>query len=398
MSFLSVLIFIPLLLALCELLAGRYPRMQQQIYYIALIAVAVWCTAKYAYGPDIVNYIPFYRKLTNPVYDWHHLDKFYFETGFVLFCSTLKWMGCTFWGMTAVISVLYFIALALVLRELPTYRTTALLVIVFLDNNLILSEFRQCLAVSFFFFFILLWRKKHYIWSIVPLLLCIVMHKSAIMIAACAAAFYFLRGINPQRIGYVLLALLIIGLLALPLMPLLESAVQKFSLMPSAQESLMHHMGVGKLFQRVFLLYIFTILLLAYYKQSDAIDSKRHWLMWCCMAVIVCLYPYWFLLNRLRSYFLPFLVVYIIRTLRQENITDVLPRQLYTLFLFTYIALFLVNIPRNNALLQYPTDNISLVFERREHSAAELEKRQIRQARLYWKYDYKRLINSGIQK
>ena len=398
MSFLSVLIGMGLCFAILELLADGYPRMQRQIFYIAMVVIAVWCTAKYAYGPDIKNYIPFYANLRGPSYDLSHMSRYYFEPGFVVFCSVLKGWGFTFWMMTAVISVLYFTSLTLVLRELEEYRTLALMMVVFLDNNLILSEFRQCLAVSLYIFFILLIRKRKYIWSLVPLLLCVTMHKSALLIVFFTILFHLLRGINVQRVGYLLLSLLIVGLLFFPLMSIFEGYINQFAISSDMQSSLLHHIKVGKLFQRVFLLYVFTILLLAYYKQDASIDKRRHWLMWCCVAVIVCLYPYWFLLNRLRSYFLPFLVVYVIRTVRQKDIKDVLPRQLYTAFLILYVAVFLIQIPSKNALLRYPTDNISLVFERRYHSEAALQSRQMRQAKMYWKYDYKKMINSGMQK
>ena len=397
MSFLSVLILIALFFCICELAADRYPAMQRQIYWISLVFVAVWCTAKYAYGPDIFNYIPFYEELKGIRYDMFNLKDYYFEPGFIVFCSTLKSLGCTFWGMTAVVSVIYFLAIALVLQRIPRYRATALLVIVFLDNNLILSEFRQCLAVSFFIFLILAFEKKHYVLSVLFLLLSVVMHKSAALIIAAALVFYLLRGIDMKRLGYVLLAMVIVGLLIIPIQPLIDAMLDKVPLISSMKNSVEHHLEVGKMFQRVFLLYFATIALLAYYKQDKTVDKRTHWMIWCCVAVIVVLYPYWFLLNRLRSYFLPFLVVYIIKNITSEDITDVLPRQIYCAFVLTYIAVFVMLIPRNNAKLKYPTDNISLVFERLHHSQKELENRQMKQAELYWKYDYTRMINSGMK-
>ncbi len=397
MSFVSVLILIALVFSILEFMADRYPAMQNQLYWLSFVLVAVWCTAKYAYGPDITTYIPYYDKFQGISYDIHHLDNYKYEPGFDVFCSLMKTLGCTFWEMTAVISILYFLAIALVLQRLPRYRATALLAIVFLDSNLILSEFRQCLAVTFFIFFILSFEKKHYVLSTVWVLLCISMHKSAMLIVLGTVLFYFLQGIDMKKTGYILLALLIVGMLFIPLQPLLDTVLDKLPMMSDMRHSVEHHLQVGKMFQRVFLLYFATIFILAYYLQDKVANKKVHWLMWCCVAILVVLYPYWFLLNRLRSYFLPFLVVYIVKTLADTDIKDVLPRQLYCLFFILYVVVFVISIPSKNAAMMYPTDNISLVFERRHHSRTELENRQLKQAENYWKYDYKRLIDSGVR-
>ncbi len=395
MSYLMILELVTFAFAICECLAVGHTRLQQQIYHLAFLGVVVWCTAKYAYGPDIASYIPFYESLRHPISDLSN-PELYFEKGFIFFCSCLKSIGITFWGMTAIVSLFYFTAIAFLWKQLPTYKTVGLFALVCLDYNLMLMEFRQCIAVTLFIFMILAFQKKRYVWCVVCAGIAITMHKSALIILLCAAIFYAFRKLPVTKRGYLLLAILILLLMFIPLQPLLAKMASFLPLNDSVLRSLEHHLLVGKTFQKVFILYLATMLCLAYYKRNDTPNKTLHWIMWCCGAVLICLYPYWFLLNRLRSYFLPFLIIYIIHTLQGKDITDVLPRQLYTVVVLGYFLLVAIMIPKTNSQLKYPTDNVSLVFERIKHSEQALQNRQMKQALQYWDYDYTKMINKGV--
>ncbi len=395
MSYLLILLSVAFLGAVCECLAVGHKRLQEQIYYLSFALVAAWCTAKYAYGPDIYSYYPFFESLRNPFTDVLSPDQ-YFESGFVFFCSALKCMGLTFWGMTAVVSVLYFTAIGLLWRQLHSYKTIGLLGLVALDYNLILVEYRQCLAVSFFIFAVLLLQKKRYIWAVVCVLISVTMHKSSLIIMGCVALLWLFRRVPVGKRGYLLLAGMITLLAFVPLQPLLTKIVSVLPIGEKMSDSIEHHLLIGKTFQRVFLLYALTLLCLAYYKRDTASNKPLHWLLWCSAAVLVCLYPYWFLLNRLRSYFLPFLIVYIINTLCAEEQKNVLFRQVYTCFIMLYFGVFALSLPRQMRTLRYSTDRVSLVTERFKHTEKELMNRQLRQAELYWKIDYKELLDKGM--
>lgn len=397
MSYIIVFILIAFAGTVAELLASKYARLQQQIYYCTFVFVAVWCILKYAIGPDIATYIPFYQELGSPADTFAHLAKSKFEPGFTLFCSLLHSMGVSFWGMTAVISVFYFVSIYLLFQKIQAYRTLALLMLVCLDYNLILMEFRQCLAVSFFYLFILLLEKRQYTWSILMALVSCTMHKSAIIVLVLSALLYLVGKVSVDKREYILLGLLIIGFILVPLQPLLMRLVDILPLSSLQSASLKHHLQLGTPFQVVLIVYMASIFCLAYYIVPKNGHTRKHWLIWCCVAVLVCLYPYWFLLNRLRSYFLPFLIVYIANTLYTSERKDALTKQIYATILVLYTGVVLAGLPKKAQQMRYPTASISLVAERYKYSDEELQQRQMRQAKLYWKYDYPKMIKRGEQ-
>ncbi len=396
MLFIFVLLIVTFGLAVAECLAAGHPRMQKQIYYIAFAWVAVWCTLKYAFGPDIANYIPFWDSLVSPMKDLHNSELF-FEPGFVVFCSVLKQMGFTFWGMTAVISVLYFMAIALVFRQIKAYRTIGLLVLVMLNYNLMLVELRQCLAVSFFIFCILLFQHKRYLLSAVMAVIAVTLHKSVIVILLCAFVIYLFRFISVTKRGYLMLAILFVLSLFLPIQHYLGRLVDILPLSESLSKSAEHHLLISQVIQRIFILYALTILCLAYYKREESQNKTLHWIIWCTAAALVCFYPYWFLLNRLRSYFLPFIIMYVLNTLYVSDVKDALFKQVYTVVIFINALVTTLPMAREDKNIRYPTGNISLVTERIHHSQQVLMNRQLKQAELYWDYDYDAMIEGGAQ-
>ena len=396
MTFIFVLQSVLIVFAIAELVASNYPKIQQQLYVVAFLFTAVWCTAKYAYGPDICIYIPYFRLTTNDLmYNLTHpIHGYLYEKGFVVVCSLCRIAGMTYWEFTAVISVIYFVVLWFLLKNVKRYRTMALLALVFLDSNLFLVELRQCLAVSCFYVAIMAYNNKRYLWAVIFAALMLTMHKTAFVVLIITVLFYMTRGLRLETKSYLLLALLIFGLMFLPISEMLSSVVSELPLPASYIASAKHHLLVGKNFQKVIILYISTILVLAWYTQTPTDSKARHWLMWCCVAVLAFLFPYWFLLNRFRSFFIPFLIMYVIETINNES-ADVLPRQIYTSVVMAYICLMTVLIPHNNKSLKYPTDRVSVVFERINHSEVDLTERQLKQAIKYWEYDYGKLIENG---
>lgn len=76
---------------------------------------------------------------------------------------------------------------------------------------------------------------------------------------------------------------------------------------------------------------------------------------------------------------------------------DVLVKQIYATILVLYTCVVIVGLPKKAQELRYPTGSISLVTERYRYSKEALQARQVRQAKLYWKYDYPELIRQGKQ-
>ena len=223
------------------------------------------------------------------------------------------------------------------------------------------------------------------------------MHKSAIIVLVLFGLLYLVGKVRVSTKEYILLAVLIIGLLFIPLHPLLLKMVEMLPLSATQLTSAKHHLMIGVPFQKILIVYLSSIFCLAYYSIPKEGDTRRHWIVWCGVALLVCLYPYWFLLNRLRSFFLPFLIVYIANTIQSSEKKDVLTKQIYATILVMYSVVLMIDIPQKNKQLRSPTDSISLVVERCKHSEKELQKRQMAQAELYWDYDYKEMIKRGQQ-
>lgn len=397
MSYIIVFVLIAFVGTIAEALASRHPYMQRQIYYCTFFLVALWGVLKYAVGPDIASYLPFYREIPSPQTALSHLSESRFEPGFTLFCSVLHSWGVSFWWMTAIIAVFYYAVIFCLFKRLKAYHTLALMALVALDYNLMFAEFRQCLAVTFFYFFILLLEKKQYVWAIMMALLSCTMHKSAVIILILFGLLYLVGKVPVDKRWYILLGVLIIGLILIPLQPLLVKVVETLPLSASQIASAKHHLLVGKPFQRILIVYLASIFCLAYYLAPKEGNARKHWLVWCGIAIVVCLYPYWFLLNRLRSYFLPFLIIYIANTLYTSERKDQLTKQVYAFVLVLYTGVLLLGFPAEAKRLKYPTMNISLVTERFKYSQEVLEKRQLDQAELYWTCDYQEMIKRGEQ-
>ena len=156
----------------------------------------------------------------------------------------------------------------------------------------------------------------------------------------------------------------------------------------SAYNSLVLHLRLGKPIQLIFPIYLLAIINLAYYTDMDSKDKKMHWMMWCCIAVIVFLYQYWFLLNRLRSYFLPFLLVYIFNVLSNSKQKDVVLKQIFVVGFFVYCFVFTFGNYKKNRTLTSKINNISTVFERFKYTENEIKQRQMKEALIYWKIDF----------
>ncbi|HBZ33814.1 MAG TPA: hypothetical protein DEO38_01805 [Bacteroidales bacterium] len=398
-AFVSVLETGLLVFCVCELLASTaYPKMQRQIFYLAFAFSFVWSTLKFAYGPDIITYIPLYRTIESPLGILSQWGQTTFESGFSLFTSLCKFSGLSFWAYTAVISTLYFVAIFLLLRKVSFYPTIALTILLSLDSNLYLKEFRQCLAVTFFIFAILLFSNRKYFWSLLCFVACSTMHHSAIYIIFVTALLYGLSNIRTDGRSYAVLALMLIILAAIP-WGILTSSI-KVNLMTISDrtiQSLFEHLTVtSNGFQKIVIIYLALICALAYYLQPERGSRTLHWMMWTVVFVIVLLSDYWFLLNRIRSYFLPFLVVYTSNVLDYKRVQhptismSPIPRQVFGLLLLVFVAFdALYSVPQSLKRQKYPTDDISLIVGVNKHNEELLTEKKMRRAIKYWENDFK---------
>lgn len=388
MNYLTILLIVLLLLSLVELSFAKHKVLCDQLFHIAFAFTAFWVGIKYYIGPDIFSYVPFYETI-QPLKDilgGHYKGDF--EIGFAIFCSLLKSIGLSFWGMTVVITAIYFAAIYKLFKQLKSYRTFALCVLMLLDYNLALYEFRQCLAVSLFILSYYAWAEKKYLKTLLIITMAIFIHKSAIFIYLGTLLIYVFKSIKISKKSYILLGIIFILMLLIPPISLFEKIINGIPLSKTVYISLIHHLSEGKILQLILPVYLLTIFCLAYYGNFSKENKKWHWFMWCFIAVIVILFQYWFLLNRIRSYFTLFLLVYTINTLVNSQRKDILPKQLLVLTLIIYSVLFISGNYIKSLNQSSHTNNISTVFARLYHSEAFLKNRQMKEAIIYWEKDY----------
>lgn len=388
MNYLTILLIVLLLLSLVELSFAKHKVLCNQLFHIAFAFTAFWVGIKYYIGPDIFSYVPFYETI-QPLKDilgGHYKGDF--EIGFAIFCSLLKSIGLSFWGMTVIITAIYFAAIYKVFKQLKSYRIFALFILMLLDYNLVLYEFRQCLAVSLFIFTYYTWTEKKYWKTLLIVIIAIFTHKSAIFIYLGVLLVYIFKSTNISRKSYIFLGMIFIFMLTIPPIFFFETIINKIPLSATVYRSVIHHLSEGKIFQLILPVYLLAIFCIAYYGNFSKENQKWHWFMWCGVTVIVILFQYWFLLNRIRSYFMPFLLVYTIHTLLNSKRKDILPRQIFVFTLITYSLLFIYGNylkAENNASR---TNNISTIFERLKHSEDFVKNRQMKEAKIYWERDY----------
>lgn len=385
MTYLSLILIVLAVFTFAELLLSGYDKAKKQLFVLAYISLAVLVASKYGIGPDIMSYIPFYTSMSTA--NFLHYEG-HFEYGFALFCMLCNDIGLSFWGMTCVVALLYFIPLYFVWRKIPDYRILALFALAVFDYNLMLYELRQCLAVAFMLWAFLFWEKKKYFVVFVCCLLSCMMHKSAVIIFLIAGVVYALRGLRIEVKAYLLLCLALFLVLVIPLGSVLDSFIVYLPFPHASINSLLHHLTRTQALQLVFPIYVGAILCLAYYLPTDKDKRTMHWMAWVSFLVIVLLFQYWFLLNRIRSYFLPFIIPYFCYVVYHSRQRNRLPIQLFVLLFLAFGISLIYRNNRDAEKLYSKSNNISTVFERFKYSETDLQQRQMDEAEKFWRYDY----------
>lgn len=389
MNYLTLILLIMGGFVLLEMLCERHDKLCRQLYHIAFLTLVVLVGAKYLLGPDVANYFPHYNELPYLNNLSSQLKELQFEPGFNLYCSLLKTMGVSFWGMTLTITLIYYAAIYLLFQKLTAHRVLALFALTLLDYNLVLYEFRQCLAVAFFIFAYLLYENRRYVVCVLCVLVCGFMHKSGFFMCFAAVILMLFWQFSIDKKAYIALAVLLCSMLVLPMSELGDRVVSLFPLKESIKSSLDLHLQMGSKVQTIFPIYLLAILCLAYYSNFSAEKKRWHWMMWLCIGGIVCLYQYWFLLNRLRSYVLPFLLVYMQQELALSvRVKDRLPRQTFAVVFMLYATIFTYSSNQTPDYALSKTNQISTVFDLCHMSKEALQERQLKEARLFWTHDF----------
>ena len=388
MNYFTILLVVLLLFSLVELSFAKHKVLCDQLFHIAFAFTVFWVGIKYYIGPDISSYVPFYENIQSlkDIFSGHYSGSF--EIGFAIFCSSLKSIGLSFWGMTVIVSIIYFSAIYKLFKKLSSYRTFALFILVLLDYNLLLYEFRQSLAVSFYIWMVLFLFNKRYTASIIMLIISSFVHKSGLFMSVGTFLIYWIRFIKIDKQAYALLLTLLILFLIIPLKDFLLPIINRLPLDSLVINSIKHHLLIAKLFQWIFIIYAMIIFCTAYYGNFTKENAKWHWIIFACLLLIVLLFQYWFILNRLRSYFLPLAIIYIINTIQKSKNKSVLPKQILVFAILFFAGIFYRGYHKGLERSVSKVNETSTIFQLFTKSKEQVKNEQMQKADKFWKYEY----------
>jgi len=380
-------------------------RMQNTVYYVTLFGVWFLFVIRYYYGPDIQTYVPLYDQLHPWRWYLSHPDHYEYEHGFILFCALLKGWGVSYYQLTAIITTLYFVAVALFFQRIPRRRTLALMILVLYDYAMIVAMHRQCLSVSFFLLMVMLMDRRKYLWALLCALLTVEMHKSGIFVVGLTWFFFLIHRHEMDRRFLLLCFGLLCLLLVVPLSAVSSSFLHALPLPQSFIESLELHLTMGRQVQVIWIIYAGCILLLEYALQhrSETVRGTEAAVL-VGVVFLVAFYHYFYLLERLRSYFLPIVLAYLFRTVQEAEDNDAelmngtvrLAKTAFVAFLFLYFGLRAVNFERGvqqyHSRLHTPGGKTiytpCTVFDLRHHTPEYLRSERMCIAEKYWWYDF----------
>lgn len=194
-------------------------------------------------------------------------------------------------------------------------------------------------------------------------------------------------------------------LLFFPLIKLITPVIGLLPLPEQSIDSIQHHLLLGRTVQVVFLVYLTAILCLTYFSknQTNKINTIKYAVI-IGLILIVCLYQYYYVLNRMRSYFLPFIIIYTINSAYEyfKDNNKLLPystllKQLSILFIFIYVSYFTYTIEKTYSQTISQFYDRTTIFELRHHSKAEIRARQLKKAETYWLKDFFRNAENVIK-
>lgn len=393
-NYLAFIMCVALFAILADGLTSRYPNMQRQLYKVFFCLIYFLFLIRYYYGPDIWNYVHHYEHIISPIELWHHPEWAYYEWGYDMFCCLLNAIGVSYWGVTAVITTLYFAALACLFHSLHKYRATVLASVILLDYNLIYAENRQCLAVALFIFMILCLQKEHYLSAVILSILVVLSHKSGFLPVGLTFMGMILHKQRQSALLYNILIFVLIGAMLIPVTRVASPLLNVLPLPESYISSMGHHLQLGRQFQIVGLIYLAILVFISIWNAHN--HKTYSWIaieVLIGVVIIVALYQYYFFLNRMRSYFVPFIIYYLALHTSDSNREEHIPymallRQGIVALFFVYSAYGTFRYAQACKAMHAPIAKASTLFDLRHHSPKQIRDRQMKIAYQYWKEDY----------
>lgn len=312
MSYITIIILILLCFSVTDFILPNNKLLHKQLFKVGFYVTFFLCLIKYYYGADMVNYYEVYEEISGPmsVIGNKIEDDKGFEIGFMLFMSIFKWLGLSYWWMTAVVTIVYFYAIYQLFKIIPSYKLVVLLLLFALDYNLIFFTHRQCLAVSFYILMFLAYINKKYFAMLLYVILSILMHKSAIFVTIPVLFIWSLK-LNPKRIDFITCFFAFIIMSIIPLNLILTNLLEMLPLSSNLKFSLIHHILYNTETKAKLLLYAFLVLIPGIYTIQNPTYKKMAVVVLIGNIFISAFYRSSAILWRLRSYFIPFILAYI---------------------------------------------------------------------------------------
>jgi hypothetical protein len=390
MNLMLLPILIMFFFSIIEIIFPHEKKLNEQLYKLAFFIVFFIVAIKYYYGPDIRLYVPLYEKIENPLYILKNgsIVGKGVEIGFIYYCSIFKWLGFSFWFFTFSITCIYFCVIYKCFEHLHEYKLFALFVLTIFESNIFFFEFRQAISVSLFLLSILSYFNKKYFRYIIFTILAILFHKSAFFVSFLTFIIFFFPTIKFSRKYYVFLfAILLIGIFV-SIENILDFLLLRLPINPISVSSILHHIQVKKELQAVLLVYLLCFIGLYLYGNNKEKNNRYYILVLSFLAMIAIFYKYWFFLNRVRSYFTPFLIVFVINEFTGSKIRLVAIKQLLVIAVYFYSIwyahdIWLINKNSSTKILSSTT-----IFDLRKKSGDQIKKENLKKSVVYFNQEY----------
>lgn len=407
MSLITTAYIILIIGGISDFMTTRTPILEKNIYQLVLLVTTFIFTIKYYYGPDITTYVPYFDN-TPKLWDiflgeTNGLDNSRLEFGFGIFCSLCKTLGLSFWGMTAVIQLFYFYSVNKVLQTIDHKRTFALMIVIILDAKINYTAYRQCLSVSFFYLMVLAISDHKNAKAIVYMLLATFFHRSAFFILIITIlTIYFHRNKFKQSTYQIILVILCLMLL-IPLSNYnIFDVYNNYTSDSKAIESLTNHLVLNDQIQIVFILYFIVLLTLQYINRYAIGKNKEiESIVIIGIFTIALLYQYYYLLNRIRPYFVIFIVTFAISNIQHyinEKHNSIKYAKLLSEITATIVVIYLSYHTQQTISYNIKSErlyNYSTIFDLLTEDKNTIVERQMHLAHTYWdKYYIKRELPS----
>lgn len=391
MNFINISIITLLILSVLEFLCctkSHNYKYQNLLYSLAFFIFFFISSIKLYYGADITLFIPFYDSL-NTI----ELSNNYFEPGIIFFWYCCKSLNISFWGMTFIINCFYFLSIWMLFKHLNAHKVFALLILVVFDYNLIFYQLRQQLAVSMFIFAFLYAIDEKY-WKMF-LLLCLttILHKSGGFFSILLVLIVSCKNYEIKRMNFITAILIMFLLVLIPVENICNSLYDIFP--AKIVDSINMHFAMSSApIQSILIIYTLIGLML-YYSVNKSTYTNNIWISMVLMSMltIAVFYKYRFFLLRLRSYFLPILIVYIFNAVQNSDIPKYLYQITTILLLIISVRTILNFIKIGNDPNSSKADVGHVVFELFNNNDADIKKDALNKATIFWNKEYNKMTN-----